>query len=331
MNSNRFKRFYLFACLGVLVASFYPLYMGVRVIRDMIVNGIVMKENYPKYIIPYTPICIAILIGIILLPLFVRLFKRYAFFGGAALSIGAFFGLEALFERNVVVRAEETVTTLEDWQMFMCYTVREGAGEAVTTYRTETPVDILMGNYNPAFKLHFYVISVVLILTLLNCLYGFAQTGTTGSKKRLKALVLQFVSSIVFLGLCILACFTAFWRDRSILVSPLSAALMSVFFIILGVSVGIFAGSFLLGKRRIVSIGVPTIVSTLMTLLMYIGEMILLHGNLYQYGSGAFFKGLPLIILAPVDILIILLSGAVCAVVFCLLNKKERALCRQCD
>lgn len=37
--------------------------------------------------------------------------------------------------------------------------------------------------------------------------------------------------------------------------------------------------------------------------------MILLHGNLYRFGEGFFFDGLPGIVLAPVDILVILLSG----------------------
>lgn len=65
MKNKRFIGYYLFSCIGVLIASYYPLSMGVRVITDMIVDGTVLKENYPKYIIPYSPICIAIIIGVI--------------------------------------------------------------------------------------------------------------------------------------------------------------------------------------------------------------------------------------------------------------------------
>lgn len=315
--------YYLFACLGVLLASFYPLYMGVRVVGDMLSSGTVLKENYPKYIIPYTPICVAVLIGVLILPLCIKLFKRFALIGGSVVSAGIFFALEILFERNVVVTTAETVTKLEDWQMFMCYVPPDGWGETVTTYKTQTAVDILMGHYDPAFKLHFYIISVVLILSILNCLYGFAQMIKTGDKKRLKALILQSVSSLVFLGLCILACFTAFFRDGSIQVSPLSAALMSVFFILLGVTVGVYVGSFLLGKRIFLSVGIPTIVSSVMTVVMYVGETILLQGHLYRLGTGSFFKSIPGIVLAPVDVLIILLSGCITAFVFMLLNRKK--------
>ena len=65
MKDTRFRIYYLLACLGVLIASVYPLSMGIRVITDMIDDGIVYKGNYPKYIIPYFPICIAIIAGVL--------------------------------------------------------------------------------------------------------------------------------------------------------------------------------------------------------------------------------------------------------------------------
>lgn len=323
MKNKSFNRYYLFSCLGVLIASYYPLSMGVRVISDMITNGAVLKENYPKYIIPYTPISVAIIVGVLLMPLLIRFFKRFAFVSGASIAIGIFFALEFLLEQKVVVSTAETVTKLEDWQMFMCYVPPEGWGETVTTYKTQTAVDILMGDYNPAFKLHFYIISVVLIITILNCLYGFGQMIKSGDKKRCKSLVLQSICSAIFLGLCILACFTAFWRDGSIKVSLLSAALMTIFFVLLGIAAGVLAGSFLLGKRKLVSVWIPAVIASVMTLLMYIGEMILLNGHLYSLGSGFIFNGLPGIVFAPIDLLVILSSGCITALVFEILNREQ--------
>lgn len=310
--------YYWLSCAGVLLASYYPLSMGVRVVTDMITDGTVLKENYPKYIIPYTPICLAILIGVLLMPLCAKLLKRFALAGGGAVAVGAFFIFEILFEQNVVVTATTTVSKLEDWQMFMCYMPLE-------TYKTQTAVDILMGNYSPAFKVHFYVISVVLILAILNSIYGFGRMIATGEKKRLKSLILQSACALAFLGLCILACFTAFWRDGSIRVSALSAILMSAFFILLGVTTGVFAGSFLLGKRKFLSVGIPAILSAGMTLVMYIGEMILLNGHLYRFGEGFLFDSIPGIVLSPADVLIVLASGGATAVLFTLLNKKSAA------
>ena len=320
MKNKLFNRYYLLSCIGVLIVSYYPLSMGVRVITDMIVNGSVMKENYPKYIIPYTPMCIAIIVGVLLMPLRIKLFRRFALVGGAFIATGVFFTIELLFEQKVVVSTAETVTKLEDWQMFMCYVPPEGWGENLTTYKTQTAVDILMGDYNPAFKLHFYLISVVLIITILNCLYGFGQMVKNGEKKRLKSLILQSACSLAFLGLCILACYTAFWRDGSIQVSTLSATLMTVFFVLFGVTVGVFVGSFLLGKRKFVSIWIPSIVASVMTFLMYIGEMILLNGHLYSFGTEFMFDSVPGIVFAPIDLLIILAAACITALIFTLLN-----------
>lgn len=326
MNNRKWLKYWLFALLGVLVASYYPLSMGIRVIGDMVMNGSVMKENYPKYIIPYTPVSLAVIVGVGLMPVCMKRLKKFSLAGGVLAAVLVFFAAELLFEQKVVVTGAETVTVLEDWQMFMCYMPPGGWEKTVTTYKTQTAVDILMGNYSPAFKLHFYVISIVLIITVLNCLYGFGQMIRTGEKKRLRALVLQSVCTLVFLGLCILACFTAFWRDGSLLVSPLSAGLMAVFFILLGMTAGVFAGSFLLGKGSLVAVWLPAVIASLMTFMMYVGEMILLNGHLYLFGNGFLFDSLPGIVLAPVDILIIAVSGGLTGWIFRLLNRKEPAV-----
>lgn len=325
MKNKGFNRYYLFSCIGVLIASYYPLSMGIRVITDMLANGTVMKENYPKYIIPYTPISIAVIIGVLLMPLFIRFFKRFALLGGAVSATGIFLGTEWMFEQKVVVSTAETVTKLENWQMYMCYVPPEGWGETVTTYKTQTAVDILMGDYTPAFKLHFYIISVVLIITLLNSFYGFGQMIKYGENKRLKSLIIQSVCSFTFLGLCILACFTAFWRDGSIRVSLLSATLMTIFFVLLGVTVGVFVGSLLLGKRKLFSTWIPSIVSSAMTLLMYIGEMFLLNGHLYSFGTGLIFESIPGIVLSLMDLIIIFASGSINFVICMLLNHKKQS------
>ena len=127
---------------------------------------------------------------------------------------------------------------------------------------------------------------------------------------------MQSSSAIFFLGMR-LACFTAL--QGWITVSVLSAVLMGVFFVVLGVS-GYIHGSFLLEKKRLLSVGVPTAVSSAVTLVMYIGEMILLSGHLYRFGSGFLFDGLGALVLAPIDILIILLSCLICALILTALS-----------
>jgi hypothetical protein len=188
--------------------------------------------------------------------------------------------------------------------------------------RTWTEVNVLMGEYSPAFKLHFYFISVVLIVSILNCVYGFAKMILTGNKTRLRPLIMQSVASGAFLGMCIWACFTAFYRTGEITVSPLSAVLMSVFFALFGLTVGIYVLSFTLNKKPLWSVTSPALAAIITVTVMYIGEMVLLDGHLYRFGQGFLFDGLPGIVLAPVDIVIILLSGALTALIAHVVRKK---------
>ncbi|GAE88346.1 hypothetical protein [Acetivibrio straminisolvens] len=292
--------------------------MGLKVIDDMVRDGTVLAENYPKYIIPYTPISLAIIVAVLLLPVMMKYAKKFALAVATAISLLVFFVSELLLE-NMVIVTDTIKTTLESWQMFMCYVPPENFKT-----RTWRPVDVLIGDYSPAFKIHFYAISVVLIFALVNCFYGFAQMIITKNKSRLKALVIQSVLTALFLGLCIFACFTAFFRDGEITVSAISAVLMSLFFVVFGVTAGVYAGSFLLGKKKTLSVLLPSFVASAVTIVMYIGEMVLLSGHLYRFGSGFLFDGLPGIVLAPVDILVIAASGCINAAICNVFSKQNK-------
>ena len=56
---------------------------------------------------------------------------------------------------------------------------------------------------------------------------------------------------------------------------------------------------------------------------MYVGEMILLSGNLYRFGKGFFFKGLGKAVLAPVDLLIIVSSFMITMLICRALNRES--------
>ena len=320
MENKTFRKYYLFSLLGVLLASCYPIYMGISVIVDMIRYGTVYAENYPKYIIPYTPIALALLVCVALIPVALKYLKKYALLFETVISTVLFFVFEFILERAVTVTRTVTgiFSTLEDWQMFMCYVPPNSFEE-----RTWTEVDVLMGEYSPAFKLHFYIISIVLIISILNCFYGFAKMIHTSDKSRRKSLVIQSVASGAFLGMCIWACFTAFYRNGDIQVSALSAVLMSVFFVLFGVTVGIYIESFTLNKKPLLSVWLPSVSAAVVTLVMYIGEMILLSGHLYRFGDGFFFAGIPGIVLAPVDIVVILGSGVMTAIIASFVRNKN--------
>ncbi len=316
------KKYYILSVIGVLIASFYPLKMGFQVVCDVIRDGYVLQVNYPKYVIPYTPVSIAIITGILFMPLIMRIFKKYALLFSSALSSSIFFVTEFIFENLLVAKItidKVVQTPVENWQAYMC--ISPYIYETETTTHTQRIIDFFIGEYSPTFKIHFYIISVVLILAFLNCFYGFAHIIQSKDFRRLKSLILQSVSTVFFLALCIFACFTAFFRTGEIIVSPLSAFLMALFFIVFGITMGIYTGSFLLGRKTLFSVIIPSAIAALTTLIMYIGEMFLLSGHLYRFGQGFFFDGVPLIILAPVDLLIIIASYALTHIILHFTNK----------
>ena len=317
MNEKRYFKFYLFSLIGVMAASVYPIWMGVRVVGETLRNGAVPIESYPKYVIPYTPIAVAVILGVALIPVLQRLSKKLDLLFGAVIGAAVFFAAERLMETKILVKTDVPVP-LEGWQMSLCFVPPE---------RFETrvweAVDVLLGGYSPAFKLHFYLISMILIISLLNCFYGFAKMIRTGNYTRKTALTIQTITSLAFLGMCVWACFTSFYRTGELTVPIISAILMAVFFALFGVVAGVFTGSFTLGKRKPLSLILPAAVSVLASLAMYIGEMILLNGNLYRFGTGFFFNGIAGIVLAPIDLLIIIISGAVTLGICGIINRKS--------
>lgn len=326
MRNKKLGMYYLLSAAGILAASAYPLYMGVRVVSDMITSGTVMKEDYPKYIIPYTPISLALIVGVWLMPLLLKYIKKGALLLASVVSTAVFLTAEILLEKKVVVTSS-TEISLDNWQMFMCAVPPDWSPDASSPAPVrQSAAEILMGDYSPAFKLHFYAISILLILAALGCFYGFARVIQGKEEQKKKVLMMQTAVLGIFLALCVLACFTAFFRDGDLMVPTVSAILMIVFFIFFGVTAGLYLASFLTEKSKRVFIGIPAVVASLMAALMYLGEMILLNGYLYRFGEGFFFRGLwnapkghypgeiyETVGPAPIDFLVILAAGMICA------------------
>ena len=337
MKNKSYGIYCISVLLLVIAASVYPIIMGARILADWLPDGIVAAADYPKYVIPYTPLSLALIAGTALLPLFLRYLKKWATPAASALSLGIFFAAEHFLE-GLTVEADisglimvPNVTEnvdLGNWQMYMCAITPPRVSYEIGIEPidfSKTQVGILAGEYSPAFKLHFYLISTVLIIAITGCIYGFGQMLKSGDRSRRTALILQASSAAVFLGLCIFACFTAFFRTGNIRVGTASAWLMCIFFILLGMTCAIYLGSYLLRRRRVLSALLPAVLAAAMTLVMYIGEMILLSGNLYRFGDGTFFDGIAGIVLAPADIMVILASGALTAGIMLLLTRRQTA------
>jgi len=128
---------------------------------------------------------------------------------------------------------------------------------------------------------------------------------------RKKPLGAQLICVTIFIGPCILACFTAFFRTGDINLSPLSAALMTIFFLIFGITSGVYTGTWLYEKRKLFSAMIPSVTAAAVTFVMYIGEMVMMNWALFRRGSGTLFDSIGGIPFSAVDFVVIAMAGVI--------------------
>ena len=285
---------------------------------------------------------IALILSVALMPLIVKRGRRFALLIVSLLGVGVFLLAETGFERVTVFDTETVCETREaepenapdivSWQYYLCRSLTEEEMQIIQEYeaRQREPVtevvevekvtmEDLAARYSSAFKIHFYLIAILIVLAVLGVVYGFFKRN----KDRRRPLILQTISVAVFIGLCVFACFTAFYRTGEIQILPVSAWLMGLFFVTFGVTAGAYAGSLLYDRRPVLSRLLPALIATATAAAMYIGELILLGGALYRFGNGFFFAPIGLCPLAPVDFLVIALSGALTYILLHLIRRKE--------
>ena len=120
------------------------------------------------------------------------------------------------------------------WQAFMCFVSPEAlrAGAARSSIGEE-----LTARYSPAFKIHFYLIALLMILAIMGIVHGIYMMHMTENYSLKKPLIIQTISTALYVGLCIFACFTAFYRTGGLNISALSSPAM-LFIILCCISTG---------------------------------------------------------------------------------------------
>ena len=309
------KKVYLISLSIVLLASVYPLYMGATVLWAYVQNGGIDAANYPTYVIPYAPISIAVIICTASLPLVYKFCKKFTLPILSILGAALFLVTQTAFEQIAVFDAvspisndASTSTNIVTWQMFLCI---------ITPEIQNTIWDPVASQYDLAFKIHFYAIALLMVLAVTGVVYGFYKMAHTNNAAMKKPLVAQTIAVIVFTGLCIFASLTSFFRTGAIVLSPASAFLMTAFFITFGVTAGTYAGTWLYGKRKLFSIIIPSVIAMVTTIVMYIGEMVMMDEGLFRRGSGFLFSSLGFLTISAFDMITIIISGII---TYCILT-----------
>lgn len=328
---KKYRAFYLVSLLVILVLSAYPIYMGITLLSSYFENGFVHAANYKKYVIPYTPMCIAIIISAIILPIIYRYAKRFSNLITSAIGVGAFLITEVLFEQIKVMNVLSAIPVndlssipiedlkyvdVQSWQLSLCMATPEVLVAIGSPLYTEK---------NPVYKVHFYIIAILIIICVIGLLYGFTRMFREERYEKKKPLTVQSVSLLLFIGLCVLACFTAFYRNGTLYISPLSSFLTGLFFVVFGVTAGLYISGFTYGKKKILSVYLPAMLSAVATIVMYIGELVLMDGELFRFGRGFFFERMGVIPFSACDMVIIFVSGVITCIIAAAINKKKRS------
>jgi hypothetical protein len=322
------RRFYWLSLAILLVLSAYPLINGMRMVYLSIMNGVIKPEQYAKYVVPYAAMCFSIILFAALQPLICRI-KRVPFLIGLIGTIAVFTGIEQFFERMQIKTAGMTLVdpsslnagsainvppsaAVDVWQASLC------AVSPLT--RRQSAAYVYLDRYfyvmaNDTYKIHYYLISFVLIAMVCGLVYGIAQMIRSGDRNKKKPLILQGIATAALVALCLFANTTGFFRQAEAIQTPLASILTCLFFTASGSAAGIYTGSFLLSKNGRLGLGLPVLVSSLSVLGLYIGEAAMMEGGLYRFGAGWFFDGLPGIALAPVDIIVVSFSAVVTGLV----------------
>ena len=323
VRDQNYKRFYWLTLAVLFALSAYPLINGVRMAYISISDGAVEPDQYARYVIPYAAMCVAVLIFAAFLPVLHKM-KHAPFAIGLAGAYAVFIAVEQFMER---IRIKTEGMTLIDpaslsvdpavnvppvavdaWQASLCI-VSPRAREQSKAFDAGGRIFYTMAD--DYYKIHYYLVSFILIVMVCGLLYGIGRMIRTGDGEKRKPLILQGMAAAALVSLCVFANTTAFFRQADPIQTPLASALTCLFFIMLGAAAGVYAGSFLLKKGKTAGLALPVMISVVIVILMYIGEAAMMKGGLYRFGTGWFFDGIPLIALAPVDILVVLAAGAV--------------------
>ncbi len=332
---KRHKRFYWLTLAVLLALSAYPLINGVRMVYLSIMNGAIGPEQYAKYVIPYSAMCTAVILFAAFEPL-LRKIKRTPFLVGLAGAYAVFAAIEQFLERIQINTAGMTLvdpasltidsttaipsTAVDAWQASLCVISPLMRGQSAAFSSQGRSFYVMAGN---AYKIHYYLISVILITMVCGFVYGIGRMIRMGTGEGRKPLILQGIATAALISLCVFANTSAFFRQAEAIQTPLASILTCLFFISLGVSVGVYTGSFILKKSKRLGLGLPVLLSVTAVLLMYIGETVMMKGGLYRFGTGWLFDGLAGIVLAPVDILVVLISAVVTLLILNMARKND--------
>jgi hypothetical protein len=291
------NRFYWTALLLLLILSAYPVAMGVKIAVLQFQGGSIQPDDFAQYVIPYAAAFSSILLTVFLYPLISRQ-KRFSVLTASLLSMGLFIGMEWYIE-SMTINTSKAQAAFQ-WQL-------------VSSIGTTETTQAFQKLFDSTFRIQSALISFLLILFIVGMIYNYKNVLSSNDRVKRNLFRLQVFLTVLFIAFCITANIPSSFREAVDFLSPHSSVLTSCFFVLMGVTFGVYLAGFLSGKSRMISLVLPAACAFLITASMYYGEYKMLDGVLYRFGYSKFFQQLSFTRVTPVDMLITFVSGMLTA------------------
>ena len=268
-----FKRFYFITAIILFGLSIVPFWHFSLLLLEYFFWG--RTEFNIIFIIPFMAVSASILLGFLLLPFLknISLCKSHIII--LLFSTTAFSGLSLLTER--IVSLNEINILLRSRRMPL-------PGE----------VEGLMAGIPVAIRIHYYIFSIILIISVLSWLYNFAQTRYANGRHGKRFLVIQAVATICY---ALAYFFVRVVQYENFAIRHItwgSVINAAVCFMLAAFFMGLFSSSFL--KSKII----PPLVSVLTGVLLYAAQYFMLDGQFYLYSESIFISFLLRILIVTI-------------------------------
>jgi len=222
-------------------------------------------------VIPFAAALTAILIGFLFLPLLWHmsmLKKRIIVSIGA---IGIFLGL-GLYSEMIAARLDAVYLVVTSRMMPLPTTIDLLAPRRTIQLAATIPWTV---------RIHYYVFSVIFILTILNFLYTLANALYTDGKHDKKSIFLHGIATGCYALAYFFVRVMQYENHATLHLTRGSVLNAAICFILAAIAVGLWCGSFVQYKRwgKIA----PPALSVITVLALYVAQYAMLDGNFYLY------------------------------------------------
>ena len=288
MVLKTFKRYYFTTVLILVGASLLPLWHFSLMLKQYYFGG--WTEFNITLVIPFMAVSVSILLGFLLLPLLKSISVRKSHLIMLLYSVTAFCGLSIF---------AETISTRLDVLRILIPTRRWRPPDEIAEMVSNAGIPLTI-------RIHYYIFSIVLIVSILSLLYNFAQTRYADGQPGKRFLSLQGVTTSCYALAYFFVRVVQYENFATRQITPGSTINAAVCFVLAALVMGLWGISFLRFTKYTKTI--PPLIAVLTVFLLYGAQYLMLDRQFYLYAESELVSFLLRIVIAIVPGALVYLS-----------------------